>query len=54
MKKKNYITPEANEVSLLTMQMMATSEQNIRIDKDSKGGQQLTNEQRGDWGDLWN
>ena len=55
MNKKNYISPAAKEVNLLTMQMMATSaEQNIRIDKEGKGDQQLTNEWRNGWGDLWN
>ncbi len=53
MKKKTYITPTAKEVNLLTMEMLATSTE-IKIDKDKKGGEQLSNERHGDWGELWN
>ena len=51
MKKKNYITPAAKEVNLLTMEMLATSVtvSNKTTDQDAT----MTNEHRGDWGDLW-
>ena len=54
MRKKNYITPAAKEVNLLAMEMLATSPEKIKVDRDSKGGEQLTNEWRDGWGDLWN
>ena len=52
MKKNAYITPAAKEVNLLTMQMMAASNE-IEVRTGEKGDQQLTNEWRNGWGDLW-
>jgi hypothetical protein len=53
MKKKNYITPAAKEVNLLSMEMLAASTKvtvsNTTTDQDAT----MTNEHRGDWGDLW-
>ena len=52
MEKKTYITPAAKEVNLLTMEMLATSVavSNRTTNKDAE----MTNEHRGDWGDMWN
>ena len=52
MKKKTYITPAAKEVNLLSMEMLAASTE-IKIVKE-KGGEQLSNEWRDGWGDMWN
>jgi hypothetical protein len=52
MKKKTYITPAAKEVNLLTMEMLATSTC-IEIKNDRKGDEQLSNEWRDGWGDMW-
>ena len=53
MEKKTYITPAAKEVNLLAMEMLAASTtvtvSNKTTDKDAT----MTNEHRGDWGDLW-
>lgn len=53
MNKKNYITPAAKEVNLLTMEMLATSTEIILIE-NAVGDEQLSNEWRDTWGDLWN
>ena len=53
MEKKTYITPAAKEVNLLSMEMLAASTE-IKIVKDKKGDDQLSNEWRDGWGDLWN
>ena len=52
MNKKNYISPAAKEVTLLAMQMLASSEQ-IRIVTDQAGGEQLSNGRRDGWSDPW-
>ena len=52
MKKKTYITPAAKEVNLLTMEMLAASTE-IKIVKE-RGDEQLSNEWRDGWGDMWN
>ena len=52
MEKKNYITPAAKEVNLLTMEMLATSTEKINVDRSSKGDKQLSNEWRDGWGDM--
>ena len=52
MKKNAYITPAAKEVTLLAMQMLASSEQ-IRIVTNQAGAEQLSNGRRNGWGDPW-
>jgi len=53
MKKKNYITPAAKEVNLLTMEMLAASTTVNVSNKTTDQDATMTNEHRGDWGDLW-
>ena len=54
MNKKNYITPAAKEVTLLAMQMLASSTEAISILKGEAGDGQLSNSRRDGWGDPWN
>ena len=54
MEKKTYITPAAKEVSLLTMQMMATSNE-VRVSNETTTEDaKMSNEWRNGWGNLWN
>ena len=51
--KKNYVSPLANEVNVTTEGLIAASLQmNSGITVNSKT-QQLSNENRGEWGNLW-
>ena len=51
--KKNYVSPLANEVNVTTEGLIAASlKMNSDITVDSKT-QQLSNENRGQWGNLW-
>ena len=52
MEKQTYITPKTEVMNLETIEMMATSTE-IEILKGERGDQQLSNERRGGWGDLW-
>ncbi len=52
--KKNYVSPLVSEVNVeATESMLATS---VAINKDTKVNreQQLNDERRGEWGNLWN
>ena len=52
MNKKNYITPAAKEVTLLAMQMMATS--TVRISNQyTEDDAIMSNSRRDGWGDPW-
>ena len=52
--KKNYVSPLANEVNVTTEGLIAASLQMSDKTVDSKGnGVQLSNENRGQWGNLW-
>ena len=52
MNKKNYITPTAKEVTLLAMQMMATS--TVRIsNQETDADARMSNSRRDGWGDPW-
>lgn len=56
MEKKEYIKPEAEELLIDTVQMIATS---IGISGDDDGEREaddsdvLVNQRRGKWGNLW-
>ena len=51
MEKKAYITPLIEVVDMEPATMIAAS---IGIDSDHEGGyEQLSNDRRGKWGDLW-
>ena len=52
MKKKNYITPAAKEVTLLAMQMMATSTVKI-CNTETDADACMSNSRRDGWGDPW-
>ena len=46
-----YITPAMEVTEIAAAAMLAAS---IRIDRSDEGGdEQLSNERRGTWGDLW-
>ena len=51
--KKNYVSPLVSEVSVVAESMLATS---FAINKGTtvKRDQQLNDERRGEWGNLWN
>ena len=50
--KKNYVSPLANEVNVTTEGLIAASLQMSDKTVDSRT-QQLSNENRGEWGNLW-
>ena len=50
--KKNYVSPLANEVNVTTEGLIAASLQMNNTTVDSRT-QQLSNENRGQWGNLW-
>ena len=52
--KKNYVSPLANEVNVTTEGLIAASLQMNSTTVNSKTeGVQLSNENRGQWGNLW-
>ena len=53
MKKKNYITPAAKEVTLLAMQMMASSPVYISNETTTDDAS-MSNSRRDGWSDPWN
>lgn len=53
--KKVYITPSLEVIGIDTVEIMAGSPPQIEIDKDGEvGDEQLSNDRRGSWGNLWN
>ena len=53
MEKNIYITPAAKEVNLLTMEMLATSNE-VRVSNETTTEDaRMSNERRDGWGDLW-
>ena len=50
MNKKTYITPTVEITEIETVAMLAAS---ISIDKNGEGDEQLSNDRRGTWGNLW-
>ena len=53
--KKTYVSPLTLEVNIATEAMLAAS-LNLNGDKtvDTSAGGQLSEERRGEWGNLWN
>lgn len=49
--KKQYFSPKAEACSLDCETIIAQSP--IKIDKNSSGTEQLSNKNRGEWGDVW-
>ncbi len=47
--KKSYITPAMAEVKIETETMLALSKKDGNVDIDT----QLSNDRRGDWGNIW-
>ena len=54
MKKKNYITPAAKEVTLLAMQMMASSPNVYISNETTVDDASMSNSRRDGWSDPWN
>ena len=51
--KKNYVSPLANEVNVTTEGLIAASLQMNSTTTVNSKTQQLSNENRGEWGNLW-
>lgn len=54
--KKTYVSPFAEEVNIETTQMLAASvgiNEDKEVDTTTPGGQ-LSDDRRGEWGNLWN
>ena len=51
MEKKEYIKPEVEVIDLEPSQVLATS--SIEVKPGESGADQLSNDRRGKWGDLW-
>ena len=55
MNKKAYIKPSAEVIEIDVISMIAASAENITIGGDGQGGgDALSNNRRGEWGNLWN
>lgn len=52
MNKEAYIKPAMEVITIETENMIAAS--SITIKPGESGGEQLSNDRRGTWGDLWN
>ena len=50
MNKKTYIAPTVEITEIETVAMLAAS---IVIDRENEGTEQLSNDRRGSWGNLW-
>ena len=54
MEKKEYIKPSAEVIEIDTVQMLAASAENIPVGGNGQGGgEALSNDRRGSWGNLW-
>lgn len=52
--KKDYIAPQMELITMEPSNMLATSVQiDVFIDKEVDAGASLSNDRRGEWGDLW-
>ena len=51
MKKKAYIKPEMEIVTIESSHMLAAS--SIEVKPGDSGTEQLSNDRRGSWGNLW-
>ena len=55
MEKKEYIAPQMEVIEIDTVQMLAASAEDIPVGGDGQGGgEALSNDRRGSWGNLWN
>lgn len=52
MEKKQYIAPAMEIAEIEMVSMMAASKPNIGFE-DGEGGEILSNDRRGSWGNLW-
>ena len=52
MKKKEYIAPQMEVTEIDTVQMLAASAGDIPV-VEGEGGEQLSNDRRGSWGNFW-
>ena len=52
--KKTYVSPFAEEVNIETTQMLASSVPANEKEFDTSNGGQLSDDRRGEWGNLWN
>lgn len=53
--KKTYVSPFAEEVNIETTQMLAASIPTSDTEVDTNNpGTQLSDDRRGEWGNLWN
>ena len=54
MEKKEYIAPQMEVTEIDTVQMLAASASDIPVGGDGNGGgDALSNDRRGSWGNLW-
>ena len=54
MEKKAYIAPQMEVTEIDTVQMLAASASDIPVGGDGNGGgDALSNDRRGSWGNLW-
>lgn len=51
---KRYFKPTSEFVQVECTSVMVTDSTRIKIDTTTEGSEQLTNKNRGDWGQLWN
>ena len=49
MEKKKYISPVSEIVEIATLHMLALSKDDVQIDDE----EQMSNEFRGDWSNIW-
>ena len=54
MKKKDYIKPQIEVVEMQVSQVLTASANDIPVGGDGQGGgDALSNDRRGSWGNLW-
>ena len=53
MEKKAYIAPQMEVTEIDTVQMLAASASDIPVGGGNGGGDALSNDRRGSWGNLW-
>ncbi|MBO5135302.1 MAG: hypothetical protein J6C15_09155 [Bacteroidaceae bacterium] len=51
--KKDYLRPEVEIIDIITSTLMSTSPGNTEIPGGNTGGEILSNEHRGEWGNIW-
>lgn len=53
MEKKRYITPQVEMMLVDMITMIAASASDIPVTDENGGGDALSNDRRGGWGNLW-